>query len=119
MEHEVNRWISWRPWGRGRLTGGPVDEVLARVHQAVPGVAVARLAVIHEADDDNVYLLGDVLDPDQVQLDTGPGGQWPFLVEADGLRLETTDVAEATRSIIERLRSGVGGGPEPAVVDRD
>ena len=37
-----------RPWGPSDLTGGPVDEVLARVRAVVPGLVVERLQVAHE-----------------------------------------------------------------------
>ncbi len=99
-----------RPWGPGDLAGGPVDEVLARVRTVVPGLVVERLQVTHPADDDNVYFLGDEHGFDRVQVDTGPGGRPPFLIEAEE-RFETSDVAEAAAIV----SSWLGPGDDPAV----
>ena len=97
-----------RPWGPDDLTGGPVDEVFARVRVVAPGLVVGRLRVRYPVDDDNVYFLGDEHGPDRVQIDTGPAGQPPFLIEAEG-RFETSDVAEAARMVCSGLGSGNGG----------
>jgi hypothetical protein len=94
-----------RSWGPGDLTGGLVDQVFAQVRDAVPGLIIERLAVAHASDDDNVYYLGDGAILDRVQLDTGPGGQPPFLVEADD-RVVTSDVAEAVAAVSRGLGSG-------------
>jgi hypothetical protein len=73
---------------------------------------VERLAVTHASDDDNVYFLGDESVLDRVQLDTGPGGQPPFLVEAD-YRVVSSDVAEAVAALSRGLCSGdVGSGDD-------
>ncbi|MET9693834.1 hypothetical protein ABZY81_36300 [Streptomyces sp. NPDC006514] len=97
-----------RSWGPGDLTGGPVDQVFAQVRQAVPGLAIERLAVTRASDDDNVYFLGVGSVPDLVQFDTGPGGQPPFLVEA-GHRVVTSEVAEAVAAVSAGLGSGDAG----------
>jgi hypothetical protein len=103
-----------RPWGPGDLTGGPVDEILARVRATVPGLTVERLQVTHSGDDDNVYFLGDEHDVDCVQIDTGADGRPPFLIEA-GERFETSDVAEAASVVSSWLGSGnVGACDDPA-----
>jgi hypothetical protein len=91
-----------RPWGPDDLIGGPVDEVFAAVRRAVPGLTVERLKVTHAADDDNVYFLGDERGLDRVQVGTAPGGEPPFLIEADD-RVEVSDVAEAAGAICTRL----------------
>jgi hypothetical protein len=91
-----------RPWGSQDRTGGPIDEVLAQVRRAVPGLRVERLAGTHAVDDDNVYFLGDELEPDRVQVDTGPSGQPPFVIEAAD-RCETRDLADAVRTIVDWL----------------
>ena len=83
-----------RLWGPGDLTGGPIDEVFVRLRVTVPGLVVERLQVTHPGDDDNVYFLGDERGLDRVQIDTGSGGQPPFLIEA-AERFETSDVVEA------------------------
>lgn len=87
------------------MTGGPVDEVFAQVSRVVPGVIVERLAVTNAGDDDNVYFVGDESAVDRVQVDTGPGGQPPFLIEADG-RMVTSEVAEAVATVVAWLGSG-------------
>lgn len=94
-----------RQWGPDDLAGGPVDQVFAQVRARVPGLAVARLAVAHAGDDDNVYFLGGSSAPDLVQVDTGPGGLPPFLVEADGRagRVTARGVAEAVAAVVARL----------------
>jgi hypothetical protein len=103
-----------RPWGPGDLTGGPVDEVLARVRAVVPGLVVERLHVAHPADDDNVYFLGDERGLDRVQVDTGGGGRPPFLIEAEG-QFETSDVAEAVAVVSSWLGAGdVAASDDPA-----
>jgi hypothetical protein len=49
---------------------------------------------------------------DRVQVDTGPGGQPPFLVEADD-RVVTSEVAEAVATAVGWLGSGdVGSGDD-------
>jgi hypothetical protein len=94
------------------LTGGAVDQVFAQVRHAMPGVLIERLMVTHAGDDDNVYFLGDELTMDRVQVDTGPGGQPPFLVEADD-RVVTSEVAEAVATAVGWLGSGdVGSGDD-------
>ncbi|MFD5142425.1 hypothetical protein [Streptomyces sp. NPDC058401] len=101
-----------RLWEQGDLTGGPADQLFAQVRQAVPGVVIERLAVTHPADDDNVYFLGVGAVLDRVQLDTGPGGRPPFLIEAD-CRVVTSDVTEAVAAVSAGLGSGdVGLGDE-------
>ncbi|WP_055588354.1 hypothetical protein [Peterkaempfera griseoplana] len=95
------------------LTGGPVDQVFSQVRRAVPGLVIERLAVTHAGDDDNVYFLGDEGIRDRVQLDTGPAGQPPFLVEADS-RMVTSEVAEAVATVVAWLGSDVGPGDDLA-----
>ncbi|SEF55321.1 hypothetical protein SAMN05216223_101315 [Actinacidiphila yanglinensis] len=88
-----------------------MDEVFARVRRAVPGVALARLAVPHAADDDNVYFLGDASAPDRVRLDTWPHGRPPFLIEADERRT-TSDVDEAVAVVLAWLGAAQPGDGE-------
>jgi hypothetical protein len=99
-----------RRWGPDDLAGGPIDELLARVRAVVPGLVVEQLKVTHPADDGNVYFLGDEHGLDRVQVDTGPSGRPPFLLEAEE-RFETSDVAEAAAVV----SSWLGPGDDPAV----
>ncbi|MFE1875657.1 hypothetical protein ACFW9N_33130 [Streptomyces sp. NPDC059496] len=98
-----------RSWGQGDLTGGLVDQVFTQVRQAVPGLAIERLAVTRASDDDNVYFLGVGAVLDRVQVDTGPGGQPPFLVETGSCRVVTSEVAEAVAAVSAGLGSGDAG----------
>jgi hypothetical protein len=91
-----------RPWGPDDLTGGPVDEVFARIRTVVPRLVVERLEVMHPSDDDNVYFLGDEHGLDRIQVDTHPGGRPPFLIEATE-RFETSDAAEAAAAVTSWL----------------
>ncbi len=75
------------------------------MRRAIPGLIVERLSVTHPSDDDNVYFLGDGRDLGRIQVDTFPGGQPPFVIEADD-RVETSDVAEAIALICAWLGSG-------------
>lgn len=87
-----------RPWTAIDRTGGPLDQILDQLRAQIPDLAVERLQPPHPGDDDNVYFLGDSSDLDRVQLDTAPGGQPPFLIEADQ-RFQTTDPADAATTI--------------------
>ncbi|MFG2335376.1 hypothetical protein [Streptomyces yangpuensis] len=109
----MGRALSTRSWEQGDLTGGPADQIFAEVRQTVPGLIIERLAVTRPADDDNVYFLGDGAVLDRVQVDTGPDGQPPFLVETDFSRVETSDVVEAVAAVSAGLRSGdLGSGDD-------
>jgi hypothetical protein len=84
-----------RPWTANDRTGGPLDQILDQLRQQIPGLVVERPQQPHPGDDDNVYFIGDASRLDRVQIDTAPGGQPPFLIEADR-QAETSDHAEAT-----------------------
>ncbi|MEU8760080.1 hypothetical protein [Streptomyces sp. NPDC048659] len=60
----------------------------------------------------NAYFLGVGTVLNRVQLDTGPGGQPPFLVETDSCRLVTSDVAEAVAAGVAGLGAGDGGSAD-------
>jgi hypothetical protein len=87
-----------RPWTASDRTGGPLDQILDELRAQVPSLIVERLKMPHPGDDDNVYFIGDSSGLDRVQLDTAPGGQPSFLLEADQ-RLETTDPTHAATTI--------------------
>jgi hypothetical protein len=93
-----------RPCTAADRTGGPLDQILDELHTQIPGLVVERLQQPHPGDDDNVYFLGIGSDLDRVQVDTAPGGQPPFLIEADQ-RLQTADPAHATATIHTWLTS--------------
>lgn len=91
-----------RPWTANDRTGGSLDQILDQLRQQIPGLLVQRLQQPHPGDDNNVYFIGDVSHPDRVQIDTAPGGQPPFLIEANQ-RAETSDHTEATTLIHDWL----------------
>lgn len=93
-----------RLWAFTDRTGGPVDDLFDQLRQHVPDLIVERLEVTHPGDDDNVYFLGNAAGFDLVQLDTGPEGRPPFLIEATQ-RIETHDLAEAVGTIRAWLSS--------------
>jgi diadenosine tetraphosphate (Ap4A) HIT family hydrolase len=82
---------AWLPTDR---TGGPLDTVLDEVRRRHPGVVVVRLQPSHQADDDNVFFLSDDQRAEYVQIDTGPHGNPPFIIEA-GERRETSEPSDA------------------------
>lgn len=92
-----------RPWVADDRTDGALDDVLDEVRRLVPGLVVERIQVIHPgSDDDNVFFLGVGPDFDLVQVDTGPDGGVPFIVDGDG-PVVTSDAAQAVRLIYQGL----------------
>jgi hypothetical protein len=88
----------------------PVDELISRVQDALPGAKCERLTVTHAADDDNIWWIWIGPGPREVgvrsvQIDTAPEGQPPFFLEGDdeGQRLSTDDTAEAAAVVIRWL----------------
>jgi hypothetical protein len=57
-------------------------------------VVVVRLQPSHQADDDNVFFLSDDQRAEHVQIDTGPHGNPPFIIEA-AERRETSEPSDA------------------------
>ena len=94
-----------RPWQAADRTGGPLDGLLDALRRQHPDLVVERLGRTHPGDDDDVYFLGLGRRTTIVQLDTGPGGQPPFTVEADD-RVDTSEPAEALAAIHDRLKAG-------------
>jgi hypothetical protein len=85
-----------RPWTNTDRTGGPVDDLFDQLREHVPGLIIERLEVKYPADDDNLYFLffADWNKFENIQVETAPCGQPPFLIENGG-RHETTDTTEA------------------------
>ena len=97
-----------RPWDPSDLTGGPVDDVFARLRSDASGVVIERLEVTHAGDDDNLFFVGDERGFERVHVEVRPGGQPPFLIEGEE-RFETSDVAQAVaviRLYLERDEAG-------------
>jgi hypothetical protein len=69
-----------RVWLPTYRTGGPLDTVLEEVRRRRPGVVVERLQLSYATDDDNVYFLSDDQHADCIQVDTGPDGNPPFVI---------------------------------------
>ncbi|MFE9694469.1 hypothetical protein [Micromonospora sp. NPDC005806] len=92
-----------RAWKASDRTGGPLDDLLDALRQQHPDLAVERLGKTHPADDDNVYFLGLGHVANIVQVDTGPDGQPPFVIEAED-RVDASSPAEALAAIQTRLK---------------
>lgn len=93
-----------RPWSANNRTGGPLDQVLDELRGHVPHLIVEGLQQPHPGDGDNVYFIGDPSGLDRVQLDTAPGAQPTFVLEAQQ-RLGTTDPTHAATTIRTWLTS--------------
>jgi hypothetical protein len=94
--------------GRLRLMGtSPVDEVISAVRERRPGVQIDRLEVTHPVDDENLWFFRAASGAD-VQLESGPGGVGPFLIEGDrvGQRAEASDVSGAVEIVLDWLGPG-------------
>ncbi|MGC0423511.1 hypothetical protein [Embleya sp. AB8] len=85
-----------RLWGPADRSGGPLDDVLGGARRLLRGLTVERLRVTHPGDDDNVYFLS--VGSARVQVDSGPHGQAPFIVEGL-IRTDTPDPAEALAAV--------------------
>ena len=79
----------------------PIDEVLASVRARVAGVQVSRLAVTHRADDDNVWFIRTSAGAAEVQVDSHPNGEPPFLIETDQHRQVTVLTVREAIDVIE------------------
>lgn len=94
------------PWGPDDTVPGPVDEVFATVRAAFPDVEIARLAVTHDADDDNLWYFTRSEGAVEVQMDCLPGGEAPFLLESDTAVHQAPDVGSAVATLTGWLRAG-------------
>jgi len=90
------------------LSGGPVDQVFARLRDFTAHISVEWLQVKHPgADDDNLWFIRLGNDAaTEVQIETAANGEPPFLIEgmADNQRLRTSDIDEAAATIEHWLR---------------
>jgi hypothetical protein len=93
-------------WDLAHAVGGPVDQIFAGLRELFADLQVRRLTVTHAADDDNVWYIRRTMNPDEVQLDSMPGGAPPFLLESDTATARTDQVAEAIDVVGNWLRSG-------------
>ncbi|WP_146259318.1 hypothetical protein [Streptomyces tateyamensis] len=90
-------------WGPADITGGPVDEILAALRDAFPGLRIERLSVTRSGDDDNVWFISRK-DGLEVQLDSASNGEPPFLLESDTARERADEVGLAVETLTEWLR---------------
>jgi hypothetical protein len=90
----------------------PVEVVLAAIRREKPSFRIERFQATHPADDDNLWFFSEGSAPDaakghviEVQIETHPGGQPPFLIESTGhdQRVTTADVEEAVAIILAWL----------------
>ena len=82
----------------------PVKQLFAALRHEDPEIEINRIRVKYPADDDNVWFIR-LRSSVEVQIDTHPGGQSPFLIESDpeGQRLETSDLQHAVAVILAWL----------------
>jgi hypothetical protein len=83
-------------------SAAPIDEVLAALAATLPGVVIERLQVTHPSDDDNLWYTragGSC----EVQIESHPGGEPPFLIEGDTDRHEVHQASEAVDLIVRLL----------------
>ncbi|MFB9238454.1 hypothetical protein ACFFWC_23480 [Plantactinospora siamensis] len=92
-----------RAWKASDRTGGPLDDLLDALRRQHPTLVVERLGKTHPTDDDNVYFLGLGHVANIVQVDTGPNGQPPFLIEAED-RVYASNPTEALTAVQTRLK---------------
>ncbi|WP_432825684.1 hypothetical protein [Dactylosporangium sp. CA-092794] len=89
-------------WSSVDRTGGPLDGILDELRYRRRDLWVERLQTIQPSDDNNVYFIGTTDLRHVVQIDTGPHGQPPFIIEADD-RVHTSEPAGALDAIEARL----------------
>lgn len=80
----------------------PIDAVLTAVRASVPGARVRRLVATHPADDDNVWFIRTSGAAAEVQIDSHPDGEPPFLIEDDQHGQVTTLTIQEAVEVIER-----------------
>src|SRR6266480_2683470 len=100
-----------RAWTSDDRTGGPIDEMFARLRSEFRELVIERLVGTYPADDDNVFWLSLGPSPrfrggESVQLDTWPDGRPPFLLEGEQQRgeyVKTSDPLEALAILVKWL----------------
>ncbi|MEU7832984.1 MULTISPECIES: hypothetical protein [unclassified Nonomuraea] len=90
-------------WGADDLVGGPVDKIFAALRKAFADIEVERISKTHAADDDNVWFIRRRSGAIELQLDSMPNGDPPFLLESDSGRAGTSSVEEAITLLISWL----------------
>jgi hypothetical protein len=90
-------------WGPADTTGGPLDEVFDFLRAVFPELRIERISLTRPADDNNVWYLS-LRGSREVQLDSAPNGEPPFLIESDFARERTNETARAVEILTEWLR---------------
>jgi hypothetical protein len=93
-------------WGRDDRTGGEVDAVFDALWTEFPEIKIERLTVTHPGDDNNVWYINGTVRDFEIQLDTAPGGQPPFIVESNIEREKPSNAADAIKIIRSWLNFG-------------
>ena len=81
----------------------PIAEVLGSLLTSVPGVSVRRLVVKYPVDDDNLWFIKQGHAGAELQIECGPEGTPPFLIESNSHRTRAATVADALDVITEWL----------------
>lgn len=86
-------------------SGGPVDDVFDVVRRDRPDIGIERRQVEHPADADELWYFRTSSGA-EVQVESGPDGQRPFVVEGvgEGQRLRTEDPGEAAAAVLRWLQ---------------
>lgn len=80
-----------------------IAEVLGSLLASVPGVSVRRVIVKFPADDDNLWFIRQYQTGSELQIECGPDGRPPFLIESDRRSTQAATVAAALDVIKEWL----------------
>lgn len=80
-----------------------MDEIFTSLRAAFPDLRIERLSVTRSEDDDNVWFISRE-DGLEMQLDSAPNGEPPFLLESDTARERADKVGLAIETLTEWLR---------------
>ncbi|MFJ9609077.1 hypothetical protein ACIRS1_22335 [Kitasatospora sp. NPDC101176] len=95
--------MNTRVWTAGHTTGGPLDDVFRLVRARVADVVIERRVKQDEADDDDLFLIRMVTNPEPLELECRPGGRPPFIVSDEYSWIDARDSAEAAEAVYELL----------------
>ena len=82
-----------------------IDTVIDLIRRRLPGISVDQLQVKHRgADDNGLWFFSHPVGRFEVQLESN-NGEFPFLIESDGIRLRANvaSPAAAVEALVARL----------------
>ncbi|MFD8317202.1 hypothetical protein ACFVZ3_24235 [Kitasatospora purpeofusca] len=92
-----------RVWATGQTTGGPLDEVFRLVRARVADVVIERKVKQDDADDDDLFFVRIVTNPEALELECQPGGRPPFIVSDEYSWIDASDAVAAAEAVHELL----------------